>query len=376
MNNRNSAKRIHPDQKYCNLPIPVKNAHMEQLAEYRETELRPNPRLSTLFLEMTVNCNEHCRHCGSECGDHKEENRLSKEEIFRFLDEIKEDFDIRKLRLCITGGEPLLRPDFFEIMEYAHKLGYTWGMTSNGTLITPELAHRLAQTGMKTVSISVDGLKESHEWFRQSEGSFERTIQGIRNLLAEKAFPHVQITTVVHQKNYDQLEEMYEFFSEIGVRSWRVIHVEPIGRAKNQPEILLTPEQYKGVFDFIRTHRFAGDMEVCYGCSHYLGPEYEREVRKWYFLCNAGVYTASVTYNGDITSCLDMERRPEYIEGNIRESRFKEIWENNFRIYRTDFRKTGKCADCESYRYCAGDSFHSWNLDTMEPNVCMKGILF
>lgn len=367
---------MHPDSRFSNLPLPVKENHMEQLADYRENQLRPHPRLHSLFLEMTVNCNEHCRHCGSECGDHREENRLSREEIFRFLDEIKEDFDISTMMLCVTGGEPLLREDFFEIMEYANRLGFLWGMTSNGTLITPEVAHKLAQTGMRTISVSVDGMKETHEWFRQSPGSYERTLSGIRNLLAEGSFSHVQVTTVVHQQNYGELEEMYQFFSSLGIRSWRVINIEPIGRAREQEDLLLSPEQYRGLFDFIRSHRFAGKMEVCYGCSHYLGLEYEREVRKWYFLCNAGVYTGSVTYNGDVTSCLDMERRPELIEGNIRKNRFKEIWDQKFRIYRTDYRKVGKCADCPDYRFCAGDSFHSWNFETMEPNLCMKGILF
>ena len=117
-------------------------------------------------------------------------------------------------------------------------------------------------------------------------------------------------------------------------------------------------------------------MEVSYGCSHFLGEEIEREVRKWYFLCNAGVYVASVMYNGDITACLDIERRPELVQGNIRKDNFRKIWDEKFEIYRTDWRKTGKCADCEYYRFCAGDAFHSWNFDEMEPNLCFKGILF
>lgn len=354
----------------------IKQQHLETLATYRDETLRKHPQLRHLFLEMTIHCNEHCRHCGSECGDYKEVNALSLEEIKRLLEEVRNDFSEQLPSLAVTGGEPLLRPDFFEIMSYAKELGYSWGMTSNGTLITAEVAKKLHECGMKTISVSVDGLKETHEWFRMSPGSFDRTIAGVRNLLDEKGFSHVQITTVVHQKNYGELEEMYQFFSSLGVRSWRVINIEPIGRAKNQPELLLTKEQYIGLFEFIKSHRFAGDMEVCYGCSHYLGVELEREVRTWYFLCNAGVYTASVMYNGDVTSCLDVERRQELVEGNIRERRLKDIWENEFHIYRTDYRRTGRCADCEYYRFCAGDSFHSWNFDIMEQNLCMKGILF
>lgn len=349
--------------------------HLNQLAEYRKNILIPNPQLRQLFFELTIHCNEHCRHCGSECGDHKEKDPLTKEEYFSILDQVNHDFSKERFMLCVTGGEPLLREDFFEIMGYAHSLGFPWGMTSNGTLITKEIAHRLKECGMRTISISVDGLKESHEWFRQSIGSYDKTIKGIQNLLEEQ-FNHVQITTVVHAKNFSELEQMYDEFSKLGVKSWRVINIEPIGRAKEQPELLLTNEQYKQMFDFIISHRNKGKMTVQYGCSHYLGLDYEREVRQWYFLCNAGVYTASITYNGDIISCLDVERRPELIQGNIRRDKLIDIWKNKFEIYRNDFRKVGKCASCEHFKYCHGDAFHSWNFDTMEPNVCMKGILF
>ncbi|MDO4478956.1 MAG: radical SAM protein [Lachnospiraceae bacterium] len=351
-----------------------KKQHLEQLAAFREETLRPHPILRTLFIEMTQRCNEHCLHCGSLCDASDRADRLSYEEIVAFLKGIKQDFDISRLRLCVTGGEPLLRDDFFDIMDAAHRLGFSWGMTSNATLITPEKARLLKATGMRTVSVSVDGLEADHEWFRQSPGSYQRTMTGIQNLL-DVGFEHVQITTVVHHRNFKTLEAMYDSFSKTGVRSWRVINMEPMGRALEHPELLLTPEEYRGMFDFIAAHRTKGAMTVGYGCSHFLGVDREREVRPWYFLCNAGVYTASITVNGDIVSCLDLPRRPELVEGNIREHHFKEIWENGFAIYRTDFRKTGKCADCADYRYCAGDSFHSWDFDRMEPRICMRDVL-
>ena len=353
----------------------TKTKHMQQLAEYREETLRPHPQLRSLFLEITPFCNEHCLHCGSRCGDIDVSGMLSKDEILTVLKQVKKDFDISQLRLCVTGGEPLLRPEFFEIMEAAQRLGFTWGMTSNGTLIDKQVARRLKSTGLKTVSVSVDGLKENHEWFRQSPGCYEKTIEGIKNLL-EVDISHVQITTVVYHKNIGELDKMYEEFQKVGVRSWRVINIEPIGRARENADLMLSKEEYIRMFDFIRENRFKNKMEVTYCWSHFLGTDMEREVRKWYFLCNAGVYTASIMYNGDIGGCLDIERRPELIQGNIRRDNLKEVWENKFENFRNDFRKAGKCADCPDYKFCAGDAFHTWNFDTMQPNLCMKGILF
>ncbi|MBO4776829.1 MAG: radical SAM protein [Lachnospiraceae bacterium] len=357
------------------LNAKIKKEHMHQLAEYREETLRPNPDLRSLFLEITPFCNEHCLHCGSRCGDIDVSGMLTKEEIFDVLKQVKGDFDISKLRLCITGGEPLLRPEFFEIMEEAKRLGYTWGMTSNGTLIDKECAAKLKKAGLKTVSVSVDGLKENHEWFRQSPGCYEKTIEGIKNLI-EVGISHVQITTVTYHKNIGELDKMYEEFQKVGVRSWRVINIEPIGRAKENPDLMLSKSEYRKLFDFIRNKRFENKMEVTYGCSHYLGVDMEREVRQWYFLCNAGVYTASIMYNGDIGGCLDIERRPELIQGNIRKDNLKDVWVNRFEKFRNDYRKTGKCADCPDYEFCNSDSFHTWNFDKMEPELCMKGILF
>ncbi len=354
------------------LPNRIKKKHMRELAAYRDNTLIPAPQLRSLFFELTVLCNEHCRHCGSRCGDVFNDAALTKDEWKKVLDDVKSEFNIEKLQLCVTGGEPLLNPDFFDIMSYANKLGYKWGMTSNGTLITPEIADKLKETGMRTISVSVDGLEDTHDWFRESPGSYRKTICGIKNLLNARTFEHVQITTVVHHKNYSELDEMYRIFLNLGVKSWRVINIEPIGRAKDNPELMLSKDEYRGMISFIKNHRFMNPkMEVTYGCSHYLGVEEEREVRPWYFLCNAGLYVAAIQNNGDITACLDIERRPELVQGNIRRDSLKDIWQNKFDIYRSDFRKKGQCSECKEYEFCKGDSFHTWNFDKMEPNLCM-----
>lgn len=347
---------------------------MDRLADY-VCGLYREPKLRQLFLELTLQCNEHCFHCGSSAGA-APCGQLSLDEYHRILDEVKVDFDIRKLQLCITGGEPLLRPDFFEIMGYAHQLGYRWGMTSNGTLITKEVAHRLAECGMKTVSISIDGLPETHDRLRGFPGGYELAMRGIQTLIDEKAFHNVQVTTVVNHGNIGELDALFGIMDGLDIDSWRVINLEPIGRALLRPELMCTPEDYRRLFSFIREKREAG-YPVEYGCSHYLGEALEGEVRDWYWLCNAGIYTASIMSNGDIGACLDIERRPETIQGNIRRERFRDVWENRFELFRRDLCEgSAFCAGCAHAGHCRGGAHHSWNYDKNAPMICFKGLLF
>ena len=351
-----------------------KREYQTLAAEQRETLCR-EPFLRYLFFELTMRCNERCLHCGSLCGDVKSEE-LPLEVYKRILDEVKAEFSPRLPQICITGGEPLLREDFYEILSYAHSLGFAWGMTTNGTLITEEVAEKLAYAGMGTVSVSIDGLREQNDAFRRTPGGYERALQGVKNLVDLHAFRHVQVTTVVHHKNIGDLPGLFQVLDGIDIDSWRVVNMEPIGRALKYPDLMLTKEDYVRLFSFIREMR-ENDYPVCYGCSHYLGTELEAEVRDWYFICMAGIQVASIMANGDVGACLDIERRPEIIQGNIYKDRFTDIWRNRFEIFRQDITcKNEKCAACPDRRFCAGDSRHSWDYDKNEPMLCFRGTLW
>lgn len=356
------------------LDVNLKKDNMKTLEAYR-AGLMVKPQLRHLFLELTLRCNEKCLHCGSSCGDVSSEE-LTAQQYAKFLAEVKGDFGTKDKMLCITGGEPLLRKDFFDIMASAHELGFRWGMTSNATLIDDSTARDLKRVGMGTISVSIDGLEETHDAFRRTPGGWKRAVSGIESLLRVGDFKHIQITTVVTHQNIGQLDELYKIFNEMDIDSWRIINIEPIGRAKQHPDLLLTPEDYRYMFDYIRNKRISGEP-VTYGCSHYLGLEYEREVRDWYYLCTAGTYIASIMANGDITACLDIERRPEFIQGNILKDRFKDVWENKFDIFRKNLSEENEtCRNCSEKCRCHGDSYHSWDFDNHEPQVCFKDILF
>ena len=316
----------------------IKIENMDKIADYRR-KLYEKPILKDLFLEVTLRCNARCEHCGSSCGDTIQKDEISAEDLKKALKDISEKYNANEILLNVTGGEPLVRKDLFDIMKYASSLGFRWGMTTNGMLINDEI------------------------------------INNIKKLQQVPSIKIVQVTTVANKKNIHELEDVYKLMKELKVVSWRVINVDPIGRAKNNNDILLDKDDYKYLFNFIKEKREENLMNVEYGCSHYLGIDLEKEIRDTYFLCTAGLYVASILSNGDIFICPDVERRKEFIQGNIKTDNFVDVWENRFKIFRTENRtKCSKCEKCSNWKYCLGDSFHTFNFDEGRPNFCIKDV--
>jgi len=366
--------------KYADISNYYKQAHFNKLVNYRNS-IRKNPELKTLFIEMTITCNQHCRHCGSRCGDIKEKSGLTDNEIFECLKELSVDIarDNRPLPfLAITGGEPLLRKTLPDLMKKIHDdLGYKWGMTSNGLLATPEMCHRLKEAGMYSIGISLDGLEETHDWFRQSKGSYQKTLENIKNLVNE-GFGNVMVTTVVHKRNIGELDKIKEVVKGLKVDTWRIMGVDPIGRTLENKDIMLdNNSDYKYIIDYIVNMRENDkDIDVIYGCNYYLGLDYERKVRPWYYLCGAGIKVASIQYNGDISACLDIQRDERLTFGNIRKDNLYDIWKNKFEIFRTEKSLTSsKCKDCKDRLNCDGNGWHTWDFDSNEPKICMKELI-
>jgi len=352
----------------------IKTEHLNLRADYRDSLFR-EPRLQQLFLELTSRCNLKCEHCGSSCGDVPPED-LPAPAIRTLLREVRQHFGTSGLMLCITGGEPLLRKDFFEIMEDARDLGFAWGMTTNATLVDGDTALRLRNAGMKTVSVSLDGLSETHDAMRGCTGAFARAVDGIQALTDCGGFQAVQVTTVVSRRNIGELDALYALLQDLDIDSWRLTAIEPIGRALRHPELMLTPDDHRRLLRFIREERLKG-MPLEYGCCHFLGLEFEREVRDWYFLCAAGRLTAGVMANGDIGACLDIERTEKTIQGNIFRDSFTDVWKNRFGVFRRSLAADSPaCGNCPARRFCDGDSRHSWDEEKHEPRLCMRGILF
>ena len=142
--------------------------------------LREKHELKYLFWECTLNCNCHCKHCGSHAGEKVLQDVVSTEEIKKAFYDISKNFNAKEITIAITGGEPLLRKDLFEVMKYASSLGFNWGMVTNGLLVTADIVKKSKDAGMKTVDISIDGFEDVHDEFRNMPGSYKKAINAVK----------------------------------------------------------------------------------------------------------------------------------------------------------------------------------------------------
>ncbi len=325
---------------------------LERLRRHNLQQLHP---LQQLFWESTLRCNVHCLHCGSDCTSSVSTPDMPKEDFLRVIDNITPHVDPHKVLIIISGGEPLMRKDLAEIGQELNKRGYPWGMVTNGLALTTERFTALRRSGLSSLSISMDGLQEDHIWLRQHPLAFEGATRAIRLAASDKELVW-DVVTCVNQRNINQLQEIRDYLWGIGVRNWRLITIDPMGRAKDNPELLLSGAQLRQVLDFIASNRQEG-RHVSYSCEGFLG-DYEGDVRDHLFHCAAGVSVASILIDGSISACTSI--RGKYYQGNIYKDDFWDVWENRFQPYRNRswMRKQEPCDQCKVWRYCEGSGMH------------------
>lgn len=354
-----------------------KTGKLKLWQKYCENQRTKHP-LNYLFWECTLKCNLCCQHCGSSCGLGKiSKDELSANEIKKVFHTIAEDFNPKQIIIAVTGGEPLLRKDIFEVMQYAHELGFPWGMVTNGTLITPEIVSQMEEAKMSTISVSLDGLEQNHNWLRCTQDGFGKTINGIKLLVASKSFEVVEIITCVNQNNLGELEKIFQLCNNLEVNRWRIFTISPVGRAKNNSRLFLDSQQLHYLLKYIKDKRKErrSKLKVSFCDEGFLGLEYEGEVRNQLFYCWAGISVGSILYNGDIAACPILPR--EYArQGNIRQDRFSEIWNNRYKLFRDrNWRKCGDCKNCSWWEFCEGNSLHLWNFGDNKLTLCNYNLI-
>jgi len=311
--------------------------------------------LRQLFWECTLRCNMSCRHCGSDCKAVSSLPDMPFEDFRKVLVKVKEHYDSRKIMVILSGGEPLMRPDLAACAREIYDMEFPWGLVSNGWLMTPSKIEELLGAGLHSATISLDGLKEDHDWMRGREHSFEHASEAIKILAAEPGIAF-DVVTCVNRRNIGQLERIKDYLLSLGVKDWRLFTVFPSGRAAKDPSLQLPADEFRVLMDFICKCRKDGDIRASYGCEGFLGP-YEGKVRDNIFTCQAGLTVASVLSDGSISACTSI--RSDFHQGNIYKDDFIEVWENRFGPYRDrSWAKTGKCADCRWWRYCEGGGLH------------------
>ncbi len=211
--------------------------------------------------ETTLKCNLVCRHCGSTAGAAREDE-LSTQEALDLLEQLAE---LGTQELTLSGGELLMRPDWRELAAYSHQLGICNLIVSNGLAITPEVAEEMARLEIGSVSISLDGGKDVHNYLRpvgkcqvQARDSFSGVLNAITNL--QKAGVIVAAITQMNKVNLGELGNIKALLLERGIRYWQIQLTNPMGRAGRAAVPGIDPSDLIGIYDFIRITQKEGEL--------------------------------------------------------------------------------------------------------------------
>jgi radical SAM enzyme (rSAM/lipoprotein system) len=326
--------------------------------------------LNYFFWETTLRCNLRCRHCGSDCGIEKEDSELPAYKVLEVFKDIAAHYNPKKIMIAVTGGEPLVREDLFDILTEVSQMGFPWGMVTNGMLVDEKTVEKCAAAGMRTVSVSLDGLEDSHNWLRNNEMSYERAVNALKLFKESGHFQSIDAITCVNSRNINELEDIYKLLSEIGIQGWRLFTIFPKGRAVSNSELVINKDILKEVFQFIKEKRqCGGPLNVSYSEEGYLGCEWEREVREDFFYCGAGVNVGSLLCDGSYGACPSLSR--EWIQGNVDELSFSEAWETRYNNMRDrSWMRTDACTQCKEWKNCNGSSLHLWDWQYRKPGTC------
>jgi radical SAM protein with 4Fe4S-binding SPASM domain len=271
--------------------------------QFRKNETHLH-ELTYLFWECTLRCNLHCLHCGSDCKTDGSAKDLSFEDFLKAILPLKKKYN------------------------------------------------------SDTITVSLDGMEAAHNWLRADNQSFERAVRALNLITATKRL-NSDVVTCVNKKNIDELEKLKDFLITQQVKKWRLFTITPIGRAAENKDLNLNPQQLKQLMDFIVMARNDSRIKINFCCEAYLG-KYELKARDTFFFCRAGIQIASVLIDGSISACPNINR--SFIQGNIYDDDFLDVWTNRFEIMRNrKWSKTGICKNCNAFKNCNGGAMHLWD---------------
>jgi mycofactocin radical SAM maturase len=319
-----------------------------------------------LTWEITYGCNLACVHCLSSSG-RRDPRELTTAECLAFIDELAE---MQVFYVNVGGGEPTLRPDFFDIVDHAVTRGVGVKFSTNGSRITPDVAERIAGTDYVDVQVSIDGADPATNDAVRGAGAFDLAVTALRNLAAA-GFHGPKLSVVVTRHNVNQLDNLYALAAEHGAQL-RLTRLRPSGRgADTWDELHPLPEQQRRLHSWLLDH-----PHVLTGDSFFhlaaLG-----EPLPGLNLCGAGRVVCLVDPVGDVYAC-PFVLHEQFRAGSIRDAGFGAVWRDSELF--TDLRapgSAGACASCGSYDACRGGCmaakfFTGLPLDGPDPE-CVHG---
>lgn len=308
--------------------------------------------------EVTLKCDLACRHCGSRAG-HERTDELSPEEC---LDLVRQMAALGVQETTLIGGEAYLREDWLEIVRELKKHGISPTMTTGGRGLTLERAHAAKAAGMDSVSVSIDGNEATHDRLRGVIGSHAAALQAMRNL--REAGMRVATNTQINRLSMPQLPEILETIAALGAHSWQLQMTVPMGRAADEPDVLLRPYDLLELFPLLAQLKArATELGIRIWPGNnigYFGP-YEKVLkgtlpRGHMASCGAGRVVLGIEADGAIKGCPSLPTEA-WTGGNIRDNTLREIWERSAPLRYTRDRTVedlwGFCRTCYYAEECS-----------------------
>ena len=317
----------------------------------------PSPFPVVAALELTLRCPCRCLTCGSHAGA-KRARELDHDEWLKVIGALA---DLGCRSITLLGGEPLLYPRWSELVQAARARGMLVDLISSGQGLDENVALRIRDCGLHSVTISVDGLADTHDAQRRVSGCFEQALRAIR--LVDQAGLKVGVTSQVNQGNLSELETLAPLLEEAGVLGWQLQLTLPMGRAEEHRELALPAARMPEFLRVLRrlAHRqglrphITDNIGYCTTDDLALRTIQGGFPRMW-LGCRAGLEALGVTSDGRVKGCLALPDTCS--EGNVCEESLTSIWNDPHRFhYNRQYspqQLSGSCATCKEANRCRG----------------------
>ncbi|MFA5020439.1 MAG: radical SAM protein [Patescibacteria group bacterium] len=294
-----------------------------------------------ISLNFTKRCNLKCKHCLSNAGDQADENELTTQDYFRLFDQMQKT---GCFFITIGGGEPLIREDLFEVIDYARQKDIAVSIVTNGLLITEKNAQKLNALNLDTITVSIDGLKENHESIRGLD-TFDKTIAGIKILRRHCQTAKLAARVTINSRNINQYAEIIKLVEDLKLDLIRFTPILLLGRAKENDDLLITQDQFLNFLDKIKN--FKSKIEI-------INPDTVND-KKWFvspddFGCHCGKEACWITQTGDFYPCIFFG--DNYLAGNIKNASFLDLWRKSVDMVKLCGNHA--CRSCSAYKKCRG----------------------